>query len=185
MRSASSTPRWWIRSGRRHTWSAWSHCQVYGPAHPAPRGTSSRAACRVWRRCWMEPPFGSCCEAYPPSRGPSPPHLRTSAFWEAALPFALASPPNVSTHCFYSYGLRTAVHVTYARADFSDTSPMVRYDDGDLTVPHASLVACRGWAVRQVASVRSHSFFGVVHGMLTSLPEALEDILDAIAGEAG
>ncbi|GIL96981.1 hypothetical protein Vretimale_2708, partial [Volvox reticuliferus] len=109
----------------------------------------------------------------------------TSAFWEAALPFALASPPNVSTHCFYSYGLRTAVHVTYARADFSDTSPMVRYDDGDLTVPHASLVACRGWAVRQVASVRSHSFFGVVHGMLTSLPEALEDILDAIAGEAG
>ncbi|EFJ52440.1 hypothetical protein VOLCADRAFT_115914 [Volvox carteri f. nagariensis] len=108
----------------------------------------------------------------------------TAAFWEAALPYTLTSPPNVPTHCFYSYGLRCAVHVTYNTADFSDTQPAVRYDDGDVTVPHASLAACRGWAVRQMAPVRSYSYFGVVHGMLTSVPEALHDIVEAIASEA-
>jgi hypothetical protein len=79
--------------------------------------------------------------------------------------------------------LRCAVHATYDTVDFSDAQPAVRYDDGDVTVPHASLAACRGWAVRQIAPVRTHSYYGVVHGMLTAVPEALGDIIDAIAGE--
>ncbi|KAG2484004.1 hypothetical protein HYH03_017171 [Edaphochlamys debaryana] len=105
-----------------------------------------------------------------------------AAFWAASLPYITAPAPNVTTHCFYSYGLPTAASLTYAKADFSDQSPAVRYSDGDVTVPYASLAACRGWAARQSAPVHSYSYYGVVHAQLTDTAEALDDIVAAIAG---
>ncbi|KAG2484003.1 hypothetical protein HYH03_017170 [Edaphochlamys debaryana] len=105
-----------------------------------------------------------------------------AAFWAASLPYITAPAPNVSTHCFYSYGLPTATHFTFSKPDFSDLPPDVRYSDGDVTVPYASLAACRGWAARQSAPVRSYSYYGVVHAQLTDTAEALDDIVAAIAG---
>ncbi|PNH12921.1 Phosphatidylcholine-sterol acyltransferase [Tetrabaena socialis] len=110
---------------------------------------------------------------------------RSAAFWEASLGAIEAAPPNVTTYCFYSYGLPSPVQVTFGQADFGDASPAVRYADGDVTAPHASLAACRVWAGRQVAPVHSISYYGVVHAQLTGLPEALQDIVDAVSGLGG
>ncbi|KXZ44361.1 hypothetical protein GPECTOR_69g454 [Gonium pectorale] len=108
-----------------------------------------------------------------------------AAFWEAALPYSFISAPNVSTHCFYSYGLPSVLSITYGTYDFSDAHPAVQYGDGDVTVPYASLAACRTWATVQSAPVRSYSYYGVVHAQLTGVAEALQDIVDAVAGLAG
>ena len=118
-----------------------------------------------------------------PRAHPQPhPHTRQAAgFWRSAVPDLQAQPPGVPLYCFYSYGLPSAARMTFRTANFSDL-PAVEFGNGDVTVPYASLALCRSWGRRQAAPVRAFSYYGLVHATLTSSADALEDIVDAVAG---
>ncbi len=55
--------------------------------------------------------------------------MQTAVFWDAAQQHILIPAPNVTTYCFYSYGLPSAASLSYSTADFSDT-PQVGWGRG-------------------------------------------------------
>ena len=79
-----------------------------------------------------------------------------------------AHAPNVTVHCLYGTGVKTAKSYTFGEGEFPDTQPKVVYGNGDGTVDLRSLAACSKWDQRQPYSVKWQQFPSVNHNGVLS-----------------
>lgn len=79
-----------------------------------------------------------------------------------------AHAPNVTVHCLYGIGEKTAESFTFAKGEFPDTQPQVTYGDGDGTVNVRSLEACNKWNQRQAYNVTLKQYPAVNHNGVLS-----------------
>ena len=79
-----------------------------------------------------------------------------------------AHAPNVTIHCLYGIGVKTAESFTFGEGQFPDTQPQVTYGDGDGTVNIRSLEACNKWNQRQAYNVTLKQYPSVNHNGILS-----------------
>ena len=76
---------------------------------------------------------------------------------------AKLTPPNVRVYCMYGTGVDTPESYVYDQG-FPDSTPQVKYGDGDGTVNRRSAEACLKWESQQRQSFKSRAFPRVQHG---------------------
>lgn len=101
--------------------------------------------------------------------------------WQTARKFPAVSAPGVPTVCLHGAQVPTANFASYSTPDFSG-NPMIKYADGDGTVPLASISWCGRWAKEQEAPVVERVFPGLVHAEILAHEDAFVAVLDAIVG---
>uniref|UniRef100_A0A7S3QQ20 Uncharacterized protein n=1 Tax=Dunaliella tertiolecta TaxID=3047 RepID=A0A7S3QQ20_DUNTE len=105
---------------------------------------------------------------------------QAAAAWQQVLTYPNHLPPNVTTYCLYSKGLKTIKSLKYSRKDFMDT-PVLSYADGDSTVPLAGLKsACDNWVQAQELPVYSRVWENVGHAGILMAKGGVQYVVDAV-----
>eukprot|EP00771_Trimastix_marina_P000616 gnl/Trimastix_PCT/1634.p1 GENE.gnl/Trimastix_PCT/1634~~gnl/Trimastix_PCT/1634.p1 ORF type:complete len:430 (+),score=140.32 gnl/Trimastix_PCT/1634:62-1351(+) len=107
----------------------------------------------------------------------------TAAMGRKLMPFlGSLTPPNVTSHMFYSLSIPTPVEIDYADGDLTKDPQTVRNEPGDGVVAREALLLFEKWGAQAFPVVHHHSPYG--HAEIVFKRETWDAILKITAREA-